>query len=70
MSGPSLFAPFRAVGLVCSDTPPFLSTLGTEHFVVTPIDKSFHVVSGANLATRMVSHQVRKRIRSVPTAPV
>lgn len=70
MSGGGLFSPYRAVGLVCSDVPPFLNTLGSEHFLVTPVDKSFHVLSGANLATRIVSPQVKKRIRCGNSCPL
>ncbi len=63
MSGLGLFAPHRAVGLVCSDTPPFLNTLGTENFLVVAIDKSFQVLDASNLSTRAVSPPLRKRIR-------
>lgn len=62
-TSPLMFQPYRAIGLVCSDTPPVLHTLGTDSFLVTAIDKSFQVFAAGTLATRIVSPPVRKRVR-------
>lgn len=59
----ALFSPFKALGLVCSDTPPYLHILGNETFIVCPLGKSFQILSGSNLGTKNVSAPLRKRIR-------
>jgi hypothetical protein len=65
MAYDGIFEPFRALGLVCSDVQPVLNTLGEEMFVAVAVDRSFVVYGADNLATRMVSPPLRKRIRCV-----
>ena len=58
-----MFTPYRALGIVCSDVAPVLNVLGKDTFVTVPIDRSFVVYSGDNLATRMVTPPLGKAIK-------
>ena len=40
---PGLFAPFRALGLVCDSVPFNVQRLGADNFLTTAVGRAFHV---------------------------
>jgi U3 small nucleolar RNA-associated protein 21 len=51
----TLFAPYRALGLVCDGVQLALYSLGSETFLTTSIGRAFQVMQCDHLGTRMVS---------------
>jgi U3 small nucleolar RNA-associated protein 21 len=64
------FAPFRAIGLITDAVPMSVKKAGSEHFVTTALDTSFHVYDAAKLRLKIVGEPTRngQRIRCLLAA--
>jgi hypothetical protein len=61
------FAPFRAVGLITDNVALSLKKAGSEHFVTTALDTSFHVYDTRKLHLKVVGEPTPNgvRVRSI-----
>jgi U3 small nucleolar RNA-associated protein 21 len=64
------FAPFRAIGLITDAVPMSVKKAGSEHFVTTALDTSFHIYDAAKLRLKLVGEPTRNghRIRCLLAA--
>jgi U3 small nucleolar RNA-associated protein 21 len=60
-----LFAPFRAIGVVCDDVPAAVQQRGTETFVAVAIGRSFQLFGCARLNLLFAGPMLRHRIRAL-----
>lgn len=58
MSSSALFAPYRAIGLVCDGKQLFMHNQGSQSFVTTSIGKAFQIWRTDHLTLSFVSSQI------------
>jgi hypothetical protein len=58
MAASALFAPYRAIGLVCGGDQQCLHALGSATFFVTSVGRAFQVYDCAHLGIALVSKRI------------
>ena len=58
-----IFEPYRALGIVASDIPFCVNSLGTQTFVSVVVNNAFQVYKCDKLGLSLISPQIDKEIR-------
>jgi len=59
------FSPFRALGVVSTETPAIVTRRGGRSFVTTAVGRSFHIYDCAKLRLQFVGPQFPKKVRAL-----
>ncbi|KAJ1740992.1 rRNA-processing protein utp21 [Coemansia sp. RSA 1086] len=64
-SGSRLFAPYRALGCIASNTPHSMQYQGQSAFITTAVGKTFHVYDAEKIRLKFVGPQFESDVASV-----